>query len=1007
MLINNLHEDPHNLHVGTMPNRAYYVPYSSVDRATVGERLNSERFQLLNGDWSFRYFDSFLDIDYPFWESGKQDSFGSILVPSVWQNHGYDNHQYTNTRYPFPFDPPYVPHENPCGAYIRTFDLPNTNNRFYLNFEGVDSCFYVWVNGEFVGFSQVSHSMHEFDITDYVRVGQNTLAVLVVKWCVGSYFEDQDKFRTSGIFRDVYILTRPQNHIRDFIVRTDLSDCFTRATVRVSLEFLHTPLDVNYSLLDTEGNTISSGVCDTGEFSIQVKDPVLWNSENPALYTLLLESQGETIPCKVGIRKVYISKGVVYLNGNPIRFNGVNRHDSHPVLGPAVTVKEMMTDLRIMKEHNINAVRASHYPNSPLMAELCDKYGFYLIDEADIECHGVVDLFKPGMSYSEKYCLLATDPIYGDIILDRIRRMVIQNRNRPSILVWSMGNESGYGINFEQALEWVKRTDDTRLTHYEGEFYAVPGSNPDISNIDLYSRMYPALTEIEEYFDKEEEHKRPYLLCEYSHAMGNGPGDIEGYIKLMDKYEGMCGGFIWEWCDHAVYMGKTEEGKDKYHYGGDFGEFPHDGNFCMDGLVYPDRRPHTGLLEYKNILRPIRISCVDAKSGKYRLQSRINFTNLRDYLTLSYKVTHNGKVIKEATVEDSLLDISPWQYSEVVLDIPYKDNADCFVLFEMRSKHPTPLLSAGHLLGFEQIILGRAADKDIYSPSQESLSIPMVTEDKSRVAIQGDNFKYVYNKQTGLFEEMGYNNRPLILKPMEYNIWRAPTDNDRNIKHSWRDAGYDRTLSRAYTTQTTQTDDVIEIRTELTLQAKYLQPILKIDALWQIRADGSIDIKLNVAQDTCMPFLPRFGLRMFLPKTMSQVIYTGYGPHESYIDKRHCCWFDTFKSSVPELHEDYIKPQENGSHHGCEYLSVSDSESCSLQVYGKDTFGFNASYYTQEELGSKAHNYELEESDYTVLCLDTRQSGIGSNSCGPALLPEYQLKGDFVFELRLVPSEQA
>lgn len=1001
MIVENYFENQDILHVGTMDNRGYYIPYPN--REAISEsRTDSGRFQLLNGEWSFKYYKSVYDVADLFYAEGYDFSgFDIIPVPSVWQNHGYDKHQYTNVKYPFPYDPPYVPYENPCGAYIREFkvDVAGGGLRKFLNFEGVDSCFYVWINGKFVGYSQVSHSTSEFDITEYVHQGTNTLAVLVLKWCDGSYFEDQDKFRTSGIFRDVYILYRPQRHLRDFFVKTSLSDEYKKAEIKVDLEFFGEKIPVDYSLIDNvTGKTVAQGKFngENGqEILIELDSPKLWSAEVPNLYTLILDTDGETIATRVGVREINIEDKIVLVNGQKIKFRGVNRHDSHPVKGPAVTIEDMLLDLRLMKEHNINAIRTSHYPNSPVFLEMCDKYGFYVIGESDIECHGTVTTYNGG---EKTFSLLAHDPKFEKTIVDRIQRNVIRDKNRPCVLIWSMGNEAGYGRNFEKALRWVKSYDTSRLTHYESSLphYCPEGYECDYSNLDLYSRMYASVEDISNYFEKDWD--KPFVQCEYIHAMGNGPGDIEDYHELIQRYDGFCGGFVWEWCDHAIDMGRTEDGRKKYYYGGDFGEFPHDGNFCMDGLVYPDRRVHTGLLEYKNVIRPVRLVKENAKDGKFTFRNMLDFVNLKDYLYITYQITKNGEVIHKGSIEDSsVLNIKPHQEKVAYLDIKALIEGDCYIKFEYVQKVDLPLTPKGHILGFDQVKLEAEAvgmkqekTQSILGEEQSAGGKIEFGENDKRVVITGTNFKYIYNKFTGSFDELVYQNSVLLATPMNFNIWRAPTDNDRNIRSKWEEAGYNRSVSRAYSTTVTQSDNSIRVITEVSIAAVYIQRIVDISVEWTIQSTGEISVNVQAEKNMEVPFLPRFGLRMILPEELAKVEYYGYGPYESYADKRRASYVGKFISSVDEMHEDYLKPQENGSHWGCHYVKVISDGGLGILVSADEPFSFNASPYTQEELTAKAHNFELEKCGNTVLCIDYAQSGIGSNSCGPELIERYR-----------------
>lgn len=1000
MIIQNYYEDPKTLHMGTMDNRSYYIPYSSTSEIKGCGREESERFHLLSGEWDFHYFKSVYDITGEFYlPEFDRSGFDKIHVPSVWQNFGYDRHQYTNIKYPFPYDPPYVPVENPCGAYIREFTADGswTGMRKYINFEGVDSCFYLWINGEFIGYSQVSHSMSEFDITDHVHDGTNTVAVLVLKWCDGSYLEDQDKFRTSGIFRDVYILLRPQQHIRDFFVKTALEDDYKKVKISVDMDFTGNPSEVEYRLLDNgTGSIASQGLTSRTGISIILNNPKLWSAENPNLYTLVLKTNDEAVSTQIGVREIKVINGIVHINGRKIKFKGVNRHDSNPVKGPAVDLTDMLLDLKLMKQHNINAIRTSHYPNSPLFAELCDKYGFYVIAEADIETHGATAVFG-GDQGRKSFPVIAHDPEYQEAILDRVKRCVIRDKNHPSVVIWSLGNESGYGRNFENALKWLKGYDNTRLSHYESALYPPEGYDADSSGLDLYSRMYASQEDIIEYF-KEGNSKKPLILCEYSHAMGNGPGDLEDYHEMIQRYDGFCGGFVWEWCDHAVYMGRTADGRKKYYYGGDFGEFPHDGNFCMDGLVYPDRRVHTGLLEYKNVLRPLRLVKENPGQGKYTFRNMLDFTNTKDCMYISYEVTKNGEVISVGVIDDScVLDINPHGEKEIYVALDEAQEGDCYIRFDYIQKTDTPFVCKGYILGFDQVKLdidkvGLKEDKiaNILGQSDSEDGEMSVLELDRTVAVIGRNFRYTYNKMTGIFDQLVYENNIILEKPMNYNIWRAPTDNDRNLRPKWEEAGYDRTLSRVYTTHVSKEKGNVRIITELSLSAIHIQRILSISTEWNIAENGLISVNMQVERNMEMPFLPRFGLRLFLPEHVSNVEYFGYGPYESYADKRRAAWLGRFQSNVGRMHEDYLKPQENGSHWDCHYVKLVSNCGHGLLITGDEPFSFNASFYTQEELSCKKHSFELEKCGNTVLCIDYAQSGIGSNSCGPELMEKYR-----------------
>jgi len=1029
MVVPKYYEDLKVLHKGTVPNRAYYIPASKQMDNFMEERDKSDRFQLLSGSWKFRYFESIYDVKEPFYEEGFDTAdFDSVMVPGVWQNYGYDRHQYTNFHYPFPFDPPFVPHKNPCGAYVCSFVYHKDTDapKAYLNFEGVDSCFYVWVNGVFTGYSQVSHSTSEFDITEILHEGENTLAVLVLKWCDGSYMEDQDKFRMSGIFRDVYLLKRPEEGIQDFFVKAMPSKDYTRGEVEVAIQYRGQAVPVTAKLFDASGNLAAEGILDNGrnhadgqeqadsfledgKILLQIGNARLWSAEMPYLYTMVLETEHEVITDYVGIREIHTENGILYLNGVKVKLHGTNRHDSDSETGFVISKEQIMRDLVLMKEHNINAIRTSHYPNAPWFYQLYDYLGFYVIDEADNESHGTAEIYFPDIDWEKRKDYwswneaLADNPDYTEPTVDRARRCVERDKNRPSIIMWSMGNECAFGCTFEEALRWTKVFDSTRLTHYESARYISDKRKYDYSNLDTHSRMYPSLEEIHAYF--KEDGSKPLVLCEYCHAMGNGPGDLEDYFEVIHQYDGACGGFIWEWCDHAIDMGKSIEGKKKYAYGGDHGELPHDENFCMDGLVYPDRTPHTGLLEFKNVHRPVRVTAFDQEKKVLTLKNYMDFLNLKDYLYIEYEVLCDGTLTEKGRIEDKdLLDISPHEEKAVPISLEVPVKGKCFLKISYKQRETTHLLPAGYELGFEEVKIH--TQENVNQTAKELLTVSKkenelyVEEEDEALWIMSSDFCYRYDKFTGLFAEMAYKNRPVLEQPMEFNIWRAPTDNDRVIKYEWTRAQYDQTVARAYETTFEKQADSVRIETKLSVSALSIQRILDICAVWRVYSDGTVDVSLDVNKKKEFPFLPRFGVRLFLPKAMSKVSYFGIGPAESYIDKNKAGYHGLFHAEVKAMHEDYIYPQENGSHYDCDFVSVSDGRT-TFSAAGEKTFSFNASVYTQEELTGKMHNYELQESPYTVLCVDYRQSGVGSNSCGPDLLEKYRLKEEsFSFGVR-------
>ena len=1051
MKIPRYYEDIHALHVNTMPRRAYYVPASRRMGGLIENREASDRFQLLNGDWKFRWYPSPEDIKGAFYETDSDlSAFREMPVPSCWQTQGYDRNQYTNFRYPFPVDPPYVPYENPCGAYVLDFEYRADPAApcAYLNFEGVDSCCYVWLNGEFVGYSQVSHSPAEFDVTRYLKDGENRLAVLVLKWCDGSYLEDQDKFRMSGIFRDVYILKRPENAILDYFAAPKLDG--PNGILNVRVKYFHEAVPVKLTLSDADGHTVGEGllhdITDTDGYQqaaeISVANIQRWTAETPYLYTLTMETPGEVIVDRVGFREIRVENCQVLLNGAPIKFRGMNRHDSDPVTGYAISLEQAKRDLELMRRHNINAIRTSHYPNAPWFPQLCDEYGFYLIAEADCESHGAQSTYCPDnnnvAAHEERWNeLFADNPDFIEATVDRVALCVQRDKNRPCVVIWSMGNECAYGCCFEEALAWTKRFDPSRLTHYESAIHHSHKRKYDFSNLDLYSRMYPSYQEVKDYLANDPD--KPFIMCEYAHAMGNGPGDLEDYFKLIESSPVMCGGFIWEWCDHAIYDGMDEidedlplpafcsvSGKPMYLYGGDHNENPHDGNFCMDGMVYPDRRPHTGLLEYKNVCRPVRVVSYEQERGKLTLRNYLDFTNLDEYLFLEWELLRDGVVTASGTLDAP--HIEPHTEGVTTLTLPELSAGKHTLKILSFLRRQTALRPAGFPLGFDELPLNgpdnrnQTAVRLLEKPCAETSPLSVadfykepdfrrVTDSPDTLTVENERLRYTFDRRTGLFTRLFLDGAEWLNRAMELNVWRAPTDNDSSLdpndsrKLAWLAAGYNRAVTRAYDTRWEVRDGAVVLHVTQSLSASWVQRFMDIKTEWLVRPDGAISVDMRVKRNPDFPELPRFGLRLFLPPTLNQVRYCAYGPMESYPDKHRASSYGLYSAAVADMHEDYLRPQENGSHYGCDYMTVSGGGR-RLHVVSGTPFSFNVSPYTQEELAGAAHNFEIGRyaPDHTVLCVDYKQDGIGSSSCGPRPLDENRFnETEFRFRVTLIP----
>lgn len=984
MKLENYHQNIDILHVNCLEPRAYYVPYESEASAIADVREASDRFKLLNGEWDFAFYPSVLDVPDP--SSVAEDSFtDTIPVPKSWQNcvgKGYDCPNYSNVAYPFPFDPPFVPTENPAGLYRRSFTLPKGvfgKQRVYINFEGVDSCFYLYVNGEFAGYSQVSHMTSEFDITELINEGKNEISVLVLKWCDGSYLEDQDKFRSSGIFRDVYLLFRPIGHIIDVDIKPELDRSLTHGTLKIRL----TGSDNARMKLLYKGETVAEADIVGGESVTELESPLLWCDDSPELYDLVISSCGEYLHFDVGFRRISVISGVVYLNGKKIKLKGVNRHDSHPLLGSATPYDHFKNDIMIFKRHNINAVRTSHYPNDPRFVSLCDRYGIFVVDECDIEAHGVA-MFAP-------WPLISDDPAWEKAYVDRMEMLYMRDRNHPSVIIWSLGNEAGYGCNQRAMSRYIKERDGSRLVHYEGANVNYTGGVMQFGTVDVESFMYPHPTFLDAYAEKTEE-KLPFFLCEYSHAMGNGPGDLAAYWERFYKYDCMLGGCVWEFTDHAVQL-TDGDGKDRFMYGGDFGDTPHDGNFCVDGLVYPDRRVHGGLLELKQAIKPFEIVSAAPEKGLFTVINRRNFASLDD-TELRYAITSNAKLISSGVIGVS---VGAGESADFAVSIPELDGIS-EITFTLCSRCATDVLPAGFEYGFAQFVLpekeSSVAHKDLYSVN--------VLETETRIIAECGDIMYIFDR-VGRIEQIISSNRAYLASRARFTAWRAPTDNDKNVKGAWEAAGY-RYLKASCNSAPSVVygDNSAEISYDITLGCFNSPPPIKVRVTYTVFGDGSLKVDYTAKVREGLPFLPRFGMELAL-LDRDRIRYFGYGPGDSYSDKRLASRLGLYESAVKSCHEPYIRPQEYGSHIGTRYAALFDTVGDGIAFTG--SFEFSASPYSAEERTRKAHDFELEKDGFTYVNIDYRQSGIGSNSCGPALDEVYKLsEKEFSSSFTIFPS---
>lgn len=997
------HEDLNALHIGTEPPRSWFIPCNAQEDFSPYEWEKSTSVQMLNGKWDFCLFDSFQQALAFTKLPDTEKTWNSITVPGCWQTQGYDTNQYTNIRYPIPIDPPFVPDLNPTGVYQRNFTLTDAQVRqqIYLNFDGVDSCFYLWINGAFAGYSQVSHCSSEFNITGLVHAGENHLQVLVLKWCDGTYLEDQDKLRMSGIFRDVYLLTRPASHIQDFRIRTTVDG----QTGRLQVNLVYTgPAQEPARLLirDADDQLVLEAACHSEKVVFDIPDAVLWNAEKPYLYRLELEYSGEKIVRYFGIREVTIQNAVLMVNHTPVKLKGVNRHDSDPVTGYTISREQLLTDLRLMKAHNINAIRTSHYPNAPWAYDLYDKYGFYVICEADLEAHGNVFLYtrehfqieSPRESLDRLFFnhplfgRMMNDPQFEQAVMDRIQRCAVREENATCRIMWSLGNESGFGANLEKAAAWLKAFDPDTPIHYEGMIYQIPGREMDHSNIDVYSRMY-ASPAVCEHYARNKLLNKPFLCCEYIHSMGNGPGDIEDYWNVFYQYDTTAGGFAWEWCDHSIYAGE-ENGKPKYLYGGDFGEKQHDGNFCVDGLVTPDRKIKPGLLEYKNVLRPVRAKIVGVQGGKLFLELRnlLDFSCIGEDIEVCCQLREDSVLLCEQVLTP--LFIEPHKTELVTLDACFHAEKSLKeVRLYYRRKYSTDWAPSGDIAGFDQLFIKQ--DYSFLQPcALSSCDGVQFSETDDAVLIQGTEpcFRYSFSKISGQFTSLQFAGREMLQKPGGWNIWRAPTDNDMYVKQEWMQAGYHLAQPKVYKTECTIHNHRVVLSVSESLASPGYQKLLHLKTTWTIDSHGTIALSTSVQKNEDFPDLPRFGIRFFFTRDLENLRYWGIGPTESYPDKRRAGLEDFHSGKAADEYVDYIMPQEHGSHCGVRKLSLS-GESNQVVFDFPDAVSAQVSVYSQEQLTRTTHNFDLVAEDSVIVCVDHKQNGIGSASCGPLLNRRY------------------
>ena len=993
--------------INRMPARAHFLTFPSKEKALLNNNRYTHAFKNLNGVWKFMFLDApeyspegFFNSDF---DVTKMDD---ITVPGNWQLQGYGKMHYSDLWYNFPINPPYVPTENPTGIYKRTFFVEESyrDKKIIIRFCGVDSAYHLWINGKEVGYSKVARNESEFDITDLIRVGEeNDVTVRVYQWSDGTYLEDQDMWWESGIFRDVELIGVPKDGINDYKVIADLDDEYKNGIFKVEA-FLRTTKEVNvtFELVDAGENTVftKTVVAKEGKACIDevIADVNHWTAETPYLYKLFMtvEDDGqivEVIPQNVGFRNIRLNGETFLVNGVAIKFKGVNRHDYSPQNGRVVSREEIEKDIILMKQFNINAIRTSHYPNSYYLYDLCDEYGMYLIAETDLECHG--------FELTGDYKWITDDPSWELAYVSRMTRMIERDKNHTAIIFWSLGNESAFGCNFRKMTDVAHEMDPTRLVHYEGDF--------DVESADVYSTMYTWIENPKKpYLMKDiiEKSKKPHIHCEYCHAMGNGPGNLKDYQDLVYAHDKLQGGFVWEWFDHGIES-FTESGEKYYRYGGDFGDDPSNKDFCIDGLIMPDRTPSPGLYEYKKVIEPITTTAIDIQKGIINLLSRYDFANL-DRFNLVYKVMEDDVILQTGFMAVPSIEARANKDITLPYDlsvIKVKPGAHYYVNISYQLREDTSYASSGHELATAQFELPLYKEGIVVRPE----GILNVEKEHTTLHVKGANFSLDFNLVNGNLMNIVRDGMQVLSKGPRLTLWRAPISNDMEIIDK---------LKKVY---------FLHLEHEVVMNIDYHMEgnILKVEvdtinsttnSAWHFKTKyvytvcPSGDILIDVEGtpsgrvDLAPDMLPRIGVSMHLDKSMEHVRYFGMGPGENYVDSKEAAQMGLYANTVDGLFTNYVIPQENGNHMGCKWVSMTNDRGMGLLASTEGDFNFSASWYEDKDLDDAKHTCDLVKRDYIVFNVDYKQNALGTNSCGQWQLDKYRAKfEDFKLSFRLTP----
>ncbi len=976
-------QNPKLLHRMRLSPSAEFFPYQDEKSAIKNSRGTSQYYKNLNGVWKFDYNENLTQLKEG-WSRTKYDdsAWDDIEVPGCWQMQGYSFPVYTNYNYPIPYDPPYVPDQNPVGCYRRQFSLPSDwdGKDIFITFDGVDSCYYIYVNGRRVGFSKVPHMPATFNITKYLKTGDNSLAVQVFQYSDGTYLEDQDTWRMSGIFRDVYLTCENKNRLTNMWYETT----FTGATYKDAKLKVFTEIDGDMpgtaTLYDADGAKVVSFRTPGGARERKIASPQKWTPETPYLYTLVIEVGGVYYSTKVGFRQVKIDDQQFFVNGVSVKLLGVNHHDTHYLHGHSMSYDMLEKDVVLMKRCGMNCVRTSHYPPDSRFLDLCDEYGLFVVDETDLETHGdLVSNFA-----------ISSNPEWKAAYIDRCTRMVTRDRNHPSIVMWSLGNESGNGTNHVDMADAVRKLDSSRPIHYERSY--------DAEFVDVVSTMYPPLT-VEQQKNNNLERKpaleqevvssdpRPYFMCEFVHAMGNGPGSIKEYLEYIYENKRLIGGCVWEWADHGI-LTHNECGEAYYAYGGDFGDMPNDGIFCVDGMCYPDRTPHTAYYEFKKAIQPVE--AVSFENNVLTIKNRRFYTDLSD-LSGVWQLSSNGQTV--ASGEMAIKDTAPQSTKEIKLELP-KACGHVYLDIVFTQSTPAKYADTGFEVARAQFEIAAADTQYIKPKAADEFTI---SESEYEIEVAGHDFSIVFDTFHGTISSYEAGGIPIITRGPEPNFWRAPTDNDQNVAHEvWQKLGLDKLQSRVTLADVSWDTSKAVFQVNKIHSPYTTQPLFETRSTYTVVSDGSINcdiefIPTEYLMDKKDVHIPKMGTWWQLNPELSNVAFFGLGPYENYSDKKECAYMGLYSGKVCDLFENYIRPQENGAHMDTKVLTLYNDKGDGILVCSDSGFMFSARHFSDYALTEAKHTYDLTADDAIHLNIDLAQDGLGSNACGPKALDKYKL----------------